>query len=396
MPMRLPESQTSLTPAREERSLLRELGVRVTIGAADFSNHYAHDGCAALFSGGMRHAGLAFVERREVPRKTARLAGLETLGRVELSWAVERAHDAVLRLSGGELALLVSHGGTCEIIVAARSADAAQRAAKALGRRLRDEPPARRTVSVNFWTGGSCGSDFNRRETKAPRWPRVSANYPARVRGALDGLVAARGPGAGALLLWHGPPGTGKTHALRALVRAWKGWCSAHYVTDPENFLAGTSYLMDVATAHRGEGEPPWRLIVLEDAGELMSASARSETGQGLSRVLNLTDGMLGQGVKCILLVTTNEPLGRLHPAVHRPGRCWASVEFEPFDPCDATAWLAVRGVERDMTAPATLAELYAIAEGREPERRRDAGFGFARAAAAAAATAEPRSDDRR
>ena len=385
MPMRLHESQTSLTPAREERSLLREFGLPVSMGSSDFSCHYAHDGCAALFAGGMQHGGLAFVERREVPRRTARIAGLEDLGRVELSWAVERAHDAVLRLADGELALLVSHGGTCEIVVAARSAEAAQRAAKALGRRLRQEKPARRTVSVNFWTGSSCGSDFNRRETKAPRWPRVSANYPARVRAALDGLVAATGPGAGALLLWHGPPGTGKTHALRALARAWQGWCSAHYVTDPENFLAGTSYLMDVATAHRGEDEPPWRLIVLEDAGELMSASARSETGQGLSRVLNLTDGMLGQGVKCILLVTTNEPLGRLHPAVHRPGRCWASVEFEPFDPCEATAWLAARGVERELTAPATLAELFEIAEGREPQRRRDAGFGFARAAGPAA-----------
>jgi hypothetical protein len=381
MPTRFHESQTSLVPAREERSLLRELGLPVTIAAADVSNHYAHDGCAALFAGGMRHHGLTFVERREVPRKTTRIGGLEELGQVELSWAVERAHDALVRLAGGELALLVSHNGTCEIVVAARSVDAAHRAAKQLGERLRDEPPAKRTVSVNFWTGGAHGSDFNRRETKAPRWPRVAGNYPARVREALAGLVEATEPGAGALLLWHGPPGTGKTHALRALLRAWKGWCSAHYVTDPEHFLAGTGYLMDVATAHRGEAEPPWRLIVLEDAGELMSASARSETGQGLSRVLNLTDGMLGQGVKCILLVTTNEPLGRLHPAVHRPGRCWASVEFEPFDPCEATAWLAARGVERDMTAPATLAELYEIAEGREPVRRRDPGFGFARAA---------------
>ena len=329
----------------------------------------------------MQRDGLVFVERREVPRKTARISQLGELGHVELSWAVERAHDAVLRLAGGELALLVSHGGACEIVVAARDADAAHRAAKALGGRLRDEAPAPRTVPVHFWTGGPHGSAFNRRETKAPRWPRVSANYPNHVRRALGGLVDAREPGAGALLLWHGPPGTGKTHALRALVRAWKGWCSAHYVTDPENFLAGTSYLMEVATAHRGDGDPPWRLIVLEDAGELMSASARSQTGQGLSRVLNLTDGMLGQGVKCILLVTTNEPLGRLHPAVHRPGRCWASVEFDPFDPCEATAWLAARGVEREVTAPATLAELYEIAEGREPERRRQPAFGFARAA---------------
>ena len=89
----------------------------MTIGAADVSNHWAHDGCAALFAGGMQLRGLAFVERTEVPRRKARIADLDALGHVELSWAVERAHDAVLTLRGGELALLVSHDGACEIVV---------------------------------------------------------------------------------------------------------------------------------------------------------------------------------------------------------------------------------------------------------------------------------------
>jgi hypothetical protein len=78
--------------------------------------------------------------------------------------------------------------------------------------------------------------------------------------------------------------------------------------------------------------------------------------------------------------VTTNEPLGRLHPAVQRPGRCWASIEFAPFSAGEAAAWLAARDVDREMTGPATLAELYEIAEGREPVRERGGGFGFARA----------------
>ena len=131
------------------------------------------------------------------------------------------------------------------------------------------------------------------------------------------------------------PAGHGKTHAVQALAQAWQAWCSVH---------------------------------------------CRAEIGQGLSRLLNLTDGLLGAGRACILLVTTNEPIGRMHPAVRRPGRCWASIDFGPFEPDEATAWLALNDVDRTVTRPATLAELYAIAEDREIEEVAGVGFGFARA----------------
>ncbi|HEY0363764.1 MAG TPA: hypothetical protein VGC83_15910, partial [Solirubrobacteraceae bacterium] len=140
--------------------------------------------------------------------------------------------------------------------------------------------------------------------------------------------------------------------------------------------------LMSVATHQPDEGEPAWRLLVLEDAGELMGASARADIGQGLSRILNLTDGLLGQGQRCLLLVTTNEPVGRLHPALRRPGRCWAEVEFARFSAHQAAAWLRRRGAAGPAPGGGTLAELYALADGRvlaEPPRE---AFGFGRAVA--------------
>ena len=53
--------------------------------------------------------------------------------------------------------------------------------------------------------------------------------------------------------------------------------------------------------------EKPWRLLVLEDTGELLSADARDRAGQGLSRFLNVVDGLIGQGLRVLVLVTTNE-----------------------------------------------------------------------------------------
>ncbi len=83
-----------------------------------------------------------------------------------------------------------------------------------------------------------------------------------------------------------------------------------------------------------------WRLLVLEDADELLRADAKKETGQALSRLLNVADGFLGQGERVLVLITTNEPLGRLHPAVIRPGRCLAEVEFTPLTAAESAAFL--------------------------------------------------------
>jgi len=75
-----------------------------------------------------------------------------------------------------------------------------------------------------------------------------------------------------------------------------------------------------------------------------------------------------------LVLVTTNEPLRHLHPAVGRPGRCAARIEFSPFSAEEAAAWLEARGGVADPSG-ATLASLFARAGGYESEPERAVGF---------------------
>jgi ATPase family associated with various cellular activities (AAA) len=223
------------------------------------------------------------------------------------------------------------------------------------------EPTAERVIPVSFWSRGSRPIV---RRIAVPSWSEIRGNYPRSVSDQLSPLMTASSDLAerGRLLLWHGEPGTGKTYTVRALGWEWREWCRLHYVTDPEVFFGERSrYMLDVLIDEEDEDdEERWRLVVLEDTGELVAADAKEQTGQGLSRLLNVVDGILGQGLRVMILMTTNEEVRRLHPAVVRPGRCAARVRFRPFTRHEAVEWLENRGEARPTSERVTLADLYA------------------------------------
>lgn len=97
------------------------------------------------------------------------------------------------------------------------------------------------------------------------------------------------------------------------------------------------------------------------NCGELLAKDAKLLTGPSLGRLLNLSDGMLGEGTSIKLLISTNESIGSLNDAVSRPGRCLSKIEFPLFSSSEATKWLADNNINKTVANNCSLAELYNI-----------------------------------
>lgn len=277
-----------------------------------------------------------------------------------------------IALNDGVRSVMASGPGwlVCAVVLA-QSEELAQ---EIFGQATKDAVPPppvldRSKVDVGFWHMSGHGPMRSVRTLTVPGWHAMRTSYAASTVRAFDGLMSMTRDGLpGKLLLLHGPPGTGKTTALRCLSDAWRTWCQFDYVLDPERLFNDASYLLNIALGDdEQEAARRSRLLILEDCDELIASSAKERSGQGLARLLNLTDGLLGQGLSLLVAITTNEALSTLHPAVVRAGRCIAQIEVGNLSGAEAQAWLG-RSLP-DRAEGYSLAELFALRDGTEPVR---------------------------
>jgi hypothetical protein len=245
------------------------------------------------------------------------------------------------------------HLTTVDMEFAATTFEGATALAERFTEVLEYDPPDDESVTVRVWGGG----DVLYHDHKPPvEWETVSENYAEATRAALSQLMAhtAEMSRSGKIILWHGEPGTGKSWALRSLVSSWRSWCQANLILDPEAAFADPKY---VAQLLKTQGSTKHRLLICEDADSLVS-SREGREGR-LERILNMADGLVGQGSNVMILITTNAGPDRLDPAISRPGRCFANIAFTRFSLEETRARLKGSGLR--VKEAMTLAETYNV-----------------------------------
>lgn len=290
-------------------------------------------------------------------------------------------YEAAFDSGGGVVAHLAIDGGVLRALLYSRDVEAADRLIRRIEEfvaKLREASSQPDQRAMRFWSLDADGPRIDERGVRCPSWPEIRTNYTEGVAREIDWLTSLTEPTErGKLVLWHGPTGSGKSYAIRALARAWPA-ASIEVITDPEAFLDEPRYMNRVLlassdkqerTAETGRARVA-KVIVLEDVPDLVLHADGSDSGRHMSKLLNATDGLLGADLRTIFVATTHEPGNVQESALTRAGRCLQVLQFELFEPERAENWLESKGLAANVRKPIALADLYARVRAAAPHKR--------------------------
>ena len=184
-----------------------------------------------------------------------------------------------------------------------------------------------------------------------------------------DSIVKSIKEDKNGLYLFYGEPGTGKTTYIRHLIKEC-GTEKRKFVYVPgqlfENFTDPSilPFLFD----NRG------CVYIIEDCENLVTVDdgVRSD---GISDLLNMTDGLLSDALDIKIICTFNTDYDKIDDALLRPGRCRCKYEFELLEKSRANKVakkLGLKKVDKDVS----LAELFnPELEFTEQKKKRRIGF---------------------
>ncbi len=166
------------------------------------------------------------------------------------------------------------------------------------------------------------------------------------------------------LVLFHGEPGTGKTYYIRHLLRKMPA-NNKIVIYMPPNLVdhlvepSFMTFLSGEIAEHSSDGN--FCVLLIEDAEPLLAQRDSGSRIQGITNLLNMTDGLLNDMLNLQIVCTFNVHLKKLDKALLRPGRLIARKEFKAMNALDANRLANQLGIKHHFTSKATLSEVYSM-----------------------------------
>lgn len=156
------------------------------------------------------------------------------------------------------------------------------------------------------------------------------------------------------IILLHGDPGTGKTSYIKYLTTLVGDKKILFIPPSMAEMLSEPSiipFLMD----HKNS------ILIIEDAERVIADREGNGSPAGVSNILNLTDGILGDCLSIQIIATFNMKKEKIDQALLRKGRLIAEHKFENLSVDDTNKLF--KHIEKDVisTVPMSLADIYNV-----------------------------------
>lgn len=166
------------------------------------------------------------------------------------------------------------------------------------------------------------------------------------------------------LVLFHGEPGTGKTYYIRHLLRKMVANRKEVIYIPPNmvDHLVDPSFMTFLSSELKTWSEDGhFCVLLIEDAEPLLAKRQEGVRIQGVTNLLNMTDGLLNDMLNLQIICTFNVDLSKLDSALLRPGRLIARKEFKSLSELDANILAQRLGIKHHFDKPASLGEIYSL-----------------------------------
>ena len=194
----------------------------------------------------------------------------------------------------------------------------------------------------------------------------LDVNYGYGFERFHNGLMKRFSSGTKGLVLFNGEPGTGKTYYIRHLLRKMVANKKSVIYMPPNmvDHLAEPvfmTFLTNEIRSFSAAGENC--VLLIEDAEPLLASRENVVRNQGITNLLNMTDGILNDLLNVQIICTFNTKMEDLDKALLRPGRLIAKKEFKALSVIDANRLAKRLGISHLFKKPATLGEIYSMRE---------------------------------
>jgi ATP-dependent 26S proteasome regulatory subunit len=156
------------------------------------------------------------------------------------------------------------------------------------------------------------------------------------------------------IILLHGDPGTGKTSYLKYLTTLIHDKPILFIPPSMAEMLSEPTiipFLMDQRNS----------ILIIEDAEKVISDRQGNGSPAGVSNILNITDGILGDCLNIQIIATFNMSREKIDTALLRKGRLIVEHKFEKLSVSETNKLLKHLGKDVVSNEPLSLADIYNI-----------------------------------